>query len=146
MSNKSLGGLLLKATKEPKFKPHVGRLFRLRKVKQMEGYAGDAGDGRPALGDGQRIIEPKKDIGEIVMVLDETNTRVCVPSADGLRLWISKFYLGSEVRSKSNHQGDTIESVIQELMSLSTSMLEQKNIEQLSETLQNIANKLRGLK
>lgn len=142
MSNKSLGGLLLKATKEPKFKPHVGRLFRLRKVKQMEGYAA----GRPAFGDGQRIIEPKKDIGEIVMVLDETNTRVCVPSADGLRLWISKFYLGSEVRSKSNHQGDTIESVIQELMSLSTSMLEQKNIEQLSETLQNIANKLRGLK
>lgn len=102
--------------KEPKFKPHVGRLFRLRKVEYMEGYS----VGRPSFGDGQRVLERKKQLGEIVLVIDESNTRVCVATTDGTTVWIAKYYLLKEIKSGGSKPEDVVEQVTKEILNLST--------------------------
>jgi hypothetical protein len=100
---------------EPKFKPHVGRLFQLRKVKQLEGYS----IGRPLFGDGHRILERKKHLGDSVLVLNESNTRVCVTTIDGTAIWIAKYYLLKEIKNGNTKPEDVIEHVVNSLSSLS---------------------------
>lgn len=102
--------------KEPKFKPHVGRLFKLRKVEQMEGYS----IGRPSFGDGQRVLDRKKHLGDSVLVVDESNTRVCVATTDGTCIWIAKYYLLKEIKSENNKPEDIVEHVTKEILSISS--------------------------
>lgn len=142
VGQKSLHGALQRATKEPKFKPHVGRMFKLRKVEEIEVFEA----GMPAWGNGQRTLNRKKDLGEVVMVFDETNTRVSISTVDGVIVWISKFYLGLEIANPARSQSDTIESVVKELMGLSEKALGPERIENLSEKLHTIANQLRVIK
>lgn len=133
--------------KEPKFKPHVGRMFYLKKVKNIEAYSVPY----PGYGDGRHVLDRKKDMSSIVMVLDESNTRVMITVLDGVALWISKSCLGNEFKNKMNTRRDTLDELILDLASLANSFKEDPKVEgkatvekkEVSDRLLDFLNRLR---
>lgn len=96
-------------------KSHVGRTFGTRKYNLITVYDTDR-----AVGSGR--ITHRDDIGEVVLVLDETNVRVRVTLASGGTGWIAKHYLHKEIKSSSFNEHDGISAVIDHMSNLYTDM------------------------
>ena len=56
---------------KPHLKAHVGRTFSLRKVNLIPTY-------NDAKGGNAGLVNSVEELGQAVMVLDESNTRVCI--------------------------------------------------------------------
>lgn len=128
---------------EPLFKPYVGRIFRLRRVSEIQGFVG----GLPYI-KGVRQLDRERDFGECVTVLDESFTRVCVAMVDGTLIWISKGVLKNEKRLKTEFRDDIVEGIIAELMTLSAEIEDcnsqnPSSFKEHSKRLRGLANKLR---
>ena len=65
----------------------MGRVFTLRQHKNFPCYYKNK----------ERIQIDPKEIGEAVLVFDETNTRVKISLANGSFVWVPKFYLHKEI-------------------------------------------------
>jgi hypothetical protein len=96
-------------------KSHVGRTFGTRKYNLITVYDTDrsVGNGRTTHRD---------DIGEVVLVLDETNVRVRVTLASGGTGWIAKHFLHKEIKGSLFNDHDGISSVIDKLSGLYADM------------------------
>lgn len=129
-----------------KFKPHIGRTFILRKVSVLPGYM----TGKAILEDSGKPLNRAEALGEAVLVLDETNTRVCVVTATGQSIWIQKYYLHKELPSQLRKKQDSAAFLI--ALALDTSR-DLRNLETLTaeskdraiRTLEEIAASLRSL-
>lgn len=93
---------------KPYLKSYVGRTFSLRKIVLIPTYM-DAKGGKAGL------VNSVEELGEAVMILDESNTRVCVIKASGGTIWIPKYYLLKEIKSgyyeKVDHLGNCLNSL-----------------------------------
>jgi len=96
---------------KPNLKSYVGRTFGIRKYSLIIIYENERanGNGRTAHRD---------DIGEAVMVLDESNSRVRIILASGGTGWIAKYYLHKEIKSVQFAKFDALASLIEKLTTL----------------------------
>jgi len=121
-------------------------MFSLRKHKVIPGY--------PHVPDRERTEYPREHFGEIVLVLDETNTRVRVCDQEGSAIWIPKFFLHKEIKNGEFKDVDALSECVQELLSVAEDMKEctkkadntgtpQEAVALYAEELERIANFLR---
>jgi len=103
-----LRGMPINRKLKPNLKSHVGRTFGIRKYNLISVYE----TGR-SVGNGKTTH--RDDIGEAVMVLDETNVRVRVSLTSGGTGWIAKHYLHKEIKSAQFAQFDALASLIEKL-------------------------------
>jgi len=98
-----------------KLKPHlksfVGRTFATRRNNLIFIYENQTSSGTCS----QKLRE---EVGEAVMILDETNSRVRITLASGGIGWIAKHYLGKEIRSKQFAGVDSLASFVDSLTKL----------------------------
>lgn len=113
---------------KPNLKSHVGRTFGVRRYNLIAVY-----DTERAVGNGKTTL--REDIGEAVMVLDETNVRVRVILASGGTGWIAKHYLHKEIKSKQFAQFDALASLIEKLTVLYESVDEKDVLSKADITL-----------
>lgn len=135
-----------KKRNDPRYKSFVGRLFTLRNHKIIPASREEQG---------KRFEMKPIQLGQAVLVLDETNTRVKVCVSEGGFAWIPKFYLHKEVKNGEFKNADTISETIQELLSLAEDIkteaaqindekiLKKDKLETYSEELCRLANHLR---
>lgn len=119
---------------KPYLKSHVGRTFTLRKVVLIPTY-NDAKGGNPGL------VNSVEELGQAVLVLDETNTRVCIVKATGGTTWIPKYYLLKEIKSELHKKYDSLSEIINELCLIAKALRTDNN--HLSKTVENVVNNLR---
>ena len=118
-----------------KYKSYLGRIFILRKHKLI-----------PASTEkkfGKRILYEAAEIfGEVVYILDETNSKVQVTTPSGKMLWIPKYYLYKEVESQ-NLNDSLSKNIINELSSdLLASNMSDENKISITQILKSIADSL----
>lgn len=106
---------------DPRFKPFIGRMFTLRKHKVIPGY--------PLVPNRNRTEYTSDHFGEIVLVLDETNTRVRVCDHEGGAVWIPKFFLHKEIKNGEFANVDALSECVQELLSMAEDMKERTKTE-----------------
>lgn len=119
---------------KPYLKSHVGRTFTLRKVVLIPTYT-------DAKGGSAGLVNSVEELGEAVLVLDETNTRVCIVRATGGTIWIPKYYLLKEIKSELHRKYDSLTEIINELCLIAKALRTDNN--QLSKTVENVVNNLR---
>lgn len=95
-----------------KYKSYVGRTFLLRLHKEIP-----ASDDKKAKG--RQNYDRYDTFGDACLVLDETNTRVKIPTLDERFLWISKFYLHKELVGKKFRDHDFVVDLSEKLLNLS---------------------------
>ena len=94
-----------------KFKPMIGKIFLLRKNKTIPYYSNPSSNcegylSREILGDG-------------VLILDESNTRVKIINQKNESIWIGKYYLYKELETgKRNSKIDLLLEIIQDTSQL----------------------------
>lgn len=103
-----------------KYKPHTGRTFTLRKNKLVPAYTA----GRSSHNEKQFLLTRTEAFGDAVLVLDETNTRVCVTTVSGTALWIQKYFLHKEVPSKLRSGIDTMSECVVSILEISRNLRE----------------------
>lgn len=127
-----------KKRNEAAYKPFIGRIFSLRKHKTIPGYKFNKSN---------RQKFSANDFGEVVLILDETNSTVKVCDAEGGGIWISKFFLHKEIKGKTFEPSDTISDCIDNILNLSEEVGRQSNFSlsciNLEEKLKKIAASLR---
>lgn len=135
-----------KKRNDPRYKSFVGRLFTLRNHKIIPVSREEQGD---------RFEMKLEQLGQAVLVLDETNTRVKVCVAEGGFAWMPKFYLHKEIKNGEFKNADSISESIQELLSLAEVIkteadeigdgknIKKDKLETYSEELCRLANNLR---
>lgn len=96
----------------PKYKSYVGRTFILRKHAQVP-----ASDDK--LAKNRKLFDRYETFGDACLVLDESNTRVKIPTLDNRFLWISKFYLHKELIGQRFKDHDYVVDLTDKLLSLS---------------------------
>lgn len=101
---------------DPRYKPFVGRMFTLRKHKVIPGY--------PSVPNRNRTEYTSDHFGEIVLVLDETNTRVRVCDHEGSAIWIPKFFLHKEIKNGEFTNVDALSECVQNLLTMAEDMKE----------------------
>lgn len=111
---------------KPNLKSHVGRTFSLRKVLYIPTY-------NDAKGGGAGLVNTSEELGQAVMVLDESNTRVCVVKASGGTIWIPKYYLLKEIQSGLYEKVDHLNTCINSLSEISKILRASSNNELCSE-------------
>lgn len=121
---------------KPYLKSHVGRTFTLRKVVLVPTYT-------DAKGGSAGLVNSVEELGEAVLVLDETNTRVCIVKATGGTTWIPKYYLLKEVKSELHQKYDSLTEIINELCLISIVLRGDNHY--AATNLENVINKLRGV-
>lgn len=121
---------------KPYLKSHVGRTFTLRKVVLIPTYI-------DAKGGSAGLANSIEDLGEAVLVLDETNTRVCIVKATGGTTWIPKYYLLKEVQSELHQKYDSLNEIINELCLVSVVLRGDNHY--TATNLENSINKLRAV-
>lgn len=121
---------------KPYLKSHVGRTFTLRKVVLVPTYV-------DAKSKNIGLVNSAKELGEAVLVLDESNTRVCVVKATGGTTWIPKYYLLNEVKSELYKKYDSLTEIINELCLVSVVLRGDNHY--AATNLENTINKLRGV-
>jgi len=98
-----------------KLKPHmksfVGRTFATRRNNLIFIYENQNGSGA-------RQQKLREEVGEAVMILDETNIRVRITLASGGTGWMAKHYLGKEVKSKQFAGVDSLAGLVNKLTKL----------------------------
>jgi hypothetical protein len=118
------------------YKSFLGRIFTLRKHKQIPGF---------------RNLKSKKeffsidDIGEAVIILDETNSRVKVYCSNGGNIWIPKFFLHNEIKGNDFQILDSITECISEILNLTEEINNKEKYFNNQKRLHNIAFSLRGI-
>jgi hypothetical protein len=122
---------------KPYLKSHLGRTFALRKVVLIPTYA-------DAKGRNAGLVNSIEDLGEAVMVIDETNTRVCIIKASGGTTWIPKYYLLKEVKSEIYHRYDTVNEALDDLSDVSKKLRNSENKE-LAKVIENVMVNLREI-
>lgn len=115
-----------KKLNDPRYKPFIGRMFSLRKHKVIPGY--------PHVPDRERTEYPREHFGDIVLVLDETNTRVRVCDHEGSAIWIPKFFLHKEIKNGEFMDVDALSECVQELLSVAEDMKERTKKDDNTET------------
>lgn len=121
----------------PQYKPFIGRIFTLRQHKIMPCYHDNK----------ERIEVCRSDFGDVVLVTDETNTRVKVTLSTGSFTWIPKFFLHTEIKNDLFESVDEFAICIQKLLKIAEEM--KKNKEQFdkftiyAEDLQQVAVSLK---
>ena len=123
---------------KPYLKSHVGRTFTLRKVVLIPTYS-DAKGGNAGL------VNSIEELGQAVMVLDESNTRVCVIRATGGTIWIPKYYLLKEVKSELHKKYDSLIEIVNGLCSIAKTLRSDNNslagdVEKIIGSLRNVAD------
>jgi len=119
---------------KPYLKIHVGRTFTLRRVVLVPTYV-------DAKGGSAGLVNSIEELGQAVLVLDESNTRVCVVKASGGTTWIPKYYLLKEVKSELHKQYDSLTEIINELGLVAIGL--RRDNHKLSNNVENILNNLR---
>lgn len=122
---------------KPYLKSHLGRTFSLRKVVLIPTYS-------DAKGRNVGLVNSIEDLGEAVMVIDETNTRVCIIKASGGTTWIPKYYLLKEVKSEIYHRYDTVSEALDDLSDVSKKLRNSENKE-LAKIIENVMINLREI-
>ncbi len=122
---------------KPYLKSHLGRTFSLRKVVLIPTYS-------DAKGRNVGLVNSIEDLGEAVMVIDETNTRVCIIKASGGTTWIPKYYLLKEVKSEIYHRYDTVSEALDDLSDVSKKLRNSENKE-LAKIIENVMVNLREI-
>lgn len=121
----------------PQYKPFIGRIFTLRQHKTMPCYHDNK----------ERIEVCRSDFGDVVLVTDETNTRVKVTLSTGSFTWIPKFFLHTEIKNDLFESVDELAICIQKLLKIAEEL--RNNEEQLgkftiyAEDLQQVAVSLK---
>lgn len=135
-----------KKRNDPRYKSFLGRIFSIRKHKVIPASRTEMGD---------RFEMTPDQLGEVVLVLDENNTRVKVCVSEGGAAWIPKFYLHKEITNGEFRDVDDLTEMIQELLSLAEDIrfeavqtiegtsVKREKLEPYSEELQRLANGLR---
>ena len=135
-----------KKRNEPRYKSFLGRIFTLRNHKNI-----------PASRErnGKRFKMKPEQLGEAVLVLDESNARVRVCAAEGGSAWIAKFYLHKEINNGEFLNLDAVTETIEEMLSLAEDIqleasqineeghCSKETLEGYSEQLYRLANSLR---
>lgn len=82
----------------------------------------------------------REEIGERILILDETTKRAKIMTHRGKAIWISKFYLGTEIKEEieGNPSGE-LSKVITELCNIKNSVLDKK----ISDKLQKVIRQIR---
>lgn len=119
---------------KPYLKSHVGRTFTLRKVVLIPTYT-------DAKGGSAGLANSVEELGEAVLVLDETNTRVCIVKATGGTTWIPKYYLLKEIKSELHKKYDSLTEIINELCLIAKGLRTDNH--HLSIAVENVVNNLR---
>ena len=122
---------------KPYLKSHVGRTFTLRKVVLIPTYS-DAKGGNAGL------VNSVEELGQAVMVLDETNTRVCVIRATGGTIWIPKYFLLKEVKSDLYRRYDKFNEALDDLSDVAKTLRKSDNKE-LAVIVENVMLNLREI-
>ena len=131
---------------KPYLKSHVGRTFTLRRVVLIPTY-------NDAKGDSAGLVNSVEELGQAVLVLDETNTRVCIVKATGGTTWIPKYYLLKEVKSELHKKYDGLIEIVNGLSLVAKTLRADNNslakeVENMILSLRNIAdterNKITG--
>jgi hypothetical protein len=120
---------------KPHLKSHVGRTFSLRKVNLIPTY-------NDAKGGNAGLVNSVEELGQAVMVLDESNTRVCIVKATGGTVWIPKYYLLKEVKSELYKKYDALIEAVVNLTDISIT-LRNENKSTLASHVDNVINNLR---
>jgi len=118
-------------------------MFTLRKHKVIPGY--------PSTLNQNRTEYTSEQFGEVVLVLDETNTRVRVCDHEGSAIWISKFFLHKEVKNSTFQDIDAFSDCVQELLTIAEDIKDHDcrndadvtSLEIYSSELERIANSIR---
>lgn len=123
---------------KPYLKSHVGRTFTLRRVVLIPTY-------NDAKGDSAGLVNSVEELGQAVLVLDETNTRVCIVKATGGTTWIPKYYLLKEVHSELHKKYDSLIEVVNGLCLIAKTLRTDNNslagdIEKIIGSLRSIAD------
>lgn len=121
---------------KPYLKSHVGRTFTLRKVVLIPTYTDSKGGSAG-------LANSVEELGEAVLVLDESNTRVCIVKATGGTTWIPKYYLLKEVKSELHQKYDSLTEIINELCLISVVLRGDNHY--AATNLENSINKLRAV-
>lgn len=121
---------------KPYLKSHVGRTFTLRKVVLIPTY-------QDAKGSNAGLVNSVEELGEAVLVLDETNTRVCIVRATGGTIWIPKYYLLKEIKSELHKKYDSLTEIINELCLIDKELRTDNH--HLSTAVENVVNNLREI-
>jgi len=118
---------------ESKYKSFIGRVFILRKHKKIPVHLQHSNE---------RVFFSYKEIGEAVLILDETNSKVKVYTIENKVIWIQKFYLLKELKSSINTTVDNLVEIIQDLSKIMEKLQEQNN--DCAENIKNIIVSLRS--
>lgn len=113
---------------KPNLKSYVGRTFGIRKYSLIAVYENDRSNS-------ESRTTHRDDIGEAVMVLDESNSRVRVTLANGGAGWIAKYFLHKEIKSVQFAQFDALASLIEKLTALYDSVNEKDMLSKADITL-----------
>jgi len=106
---------------EARYKSYVGRTFLLRKVSSVPitrttTLASTQG----------RVFVNREQVGDCVLILDETNSKVKVIMAvDASYCWISKYYLHKELENETFEKLDTLSEWTHEILGISEDLEEQ---------------------
>jgi len=76
--------------------------------------------GKAAFGETMKYAKRTEELGEVVFVLDETNTRVCVTNLSGNVVWIPKYYLHKEAPSLLYRRLDNLCEALTGILEVST--------------------------
>jgi hypothetical protein len=117
-------------------KSHVGRTFTLRRHNIIPTYKDSN-----ISSSGQLLT--LDEIGQAVLILDESNTRVCIVKSSGGTTWIPKYYLLRELKSETFHKYDSLSEAINGLAVIIKQLREQNN--EIVNDLETIINDLRLL-
>ena len=124
---------------KPILKSHVGRTFGIRKYSLIPVHS-------TANINSECSTCHRDDIGEAVLVLDETNVRVRVTLASGGTGWIAKHFLHKELKSTFFKKHDILIDVISNLAQVYSSLDEPKpNVGDMKAKLAKLLGVLREL-
>lgn len=118
------------------YKSFLGRVFTLRKHKQIPGFRNEKS---------RKEFFSIDNIGEAVIILDETNTRVKVYCSGGGSIWIPKFFLHNEIKGNDFEIFDSITDCIGEILNLTEEFDNKEKCSNTKKRLQNIAFSLREI-
>lgn len=94
-----------------KFKPMIGKIFLLRKNKTIPYYSNPSSNCEGYLA--------RESLGDGVLILDESNTRVQIISQKNEPIWIGKYYIHKEIETgKNNNKIELLMEIIQETSQL----------------------------
>lgn len=117
-----------------KYKTYVGRVFILRKYKQIPGS-------RSKIAGKREYFNRKETFGDACMVLDETNSKVKVTCLGKKFLWIPKYFLHKELQNSCLKTIDVITELTNKLVN--EQPLKQNEVEAIASILRSHADELK---